>query len=489
MLLLGNSFCAANGILLGGVSTGYVPAPYSLGPSPMPTNIFDNLTSSLPDTISKITYLQTTASGYKNFLRPNLLVAALGDADFTGQMMKIADLVTENGRTQSLTMNVLRSDYMLQDVGGLVRPLQIELNTIASSFGVLSGRVSQMHSFLHSNGSNDYQFPSNSACEIIVDGFAAAVMEYGKQQQAVTKAPTTVEYEKVVVMVIQPGEKNSIDQFGLQFDLFNRHKIRTVRRSMDELTSSLSPALRSALTQDESTKKNALIFPDNDNNMVEAAVVYFRAGYAPADYSGEETWLSRLLIEKSNAIKCPDIFSHLAGTKKIQQVLASEEGKQLKQFCNGEEEFEEVRNIFAGLWGFSGDENEDKKIIDMALANPGKFVFKPQREGGGNNLYGNDLVNALKTMGGEERACYILMERIFPPEFTQTLVKGGEVVYDGDCVCELGIFGVSLRCFDNDENLLPTERRKGFIVRAKMAKTDEGGVAAGYAFLSSPILN
>ena len=155
MLLLGNSFCAANGILLGGVSTGYVPAPYSLGPSPMPTNIFDNLTSSLPDTISKITYLQTTVSGYKNFLRPNLLVAALGDADFTGQMMKIADLVTENGRTQSLTMNVLRSDYMLQNVGGLVRPLQIELNTIASSFGVLSGRVSQMHSFLHSNGSND----------------------------------------------------------------------------------------------------------------------------------------------------------------------------------------------------------------------------------------------------------------------------------------------------------------------------------------------
>lgn len=54
----------------------------------------------------------------------------------------------------------------------------------------------------------------------------------------------------------------------------------------------------------------------------EVAVVYFRAGYAPTDYSGPTEWDARLKIERSTAIKSPNIGYHLAGTKKVQQVLA-----------------------------------------------------------------------------------------------------------------------------------------------------------------------
>lgn len=34
-----------------------------------------------------------------------------------------------------------------------------------------------------------------------------------------------------------------------------------------------------------------------------------------------------------------------------------------------------------------------------AIRNPGAFVLKPQREGGGNNLYGDDVATALQTWG------------------------------------------------------------------------------------------
>lgn len=65
--------------------------------------------------------------------------------------------------------------------------------------------------------------------------------------------------------------------------------------------------------------------------MTEIAVVYFRAGYSPADYVGRKEWDARLKLERSTAIKSPSIGYHLVGTKKVQQVLAKE--GQVRSIC------------------------------------------------------------------------------------------------------------------------------------------------------------
>jgi glutathione synthase len=52
----------------------------------------------------------------------------------------------------------------------------------------------------------------------------------------------------------------------------------------------------------------------------------------------------------------------------------------------------------------------------MAVERPQDFVLKPQREGGGNNLYGEEMVHALTTMTPSELSAFILMDRIRPPE-------------------------------------------------------------------------
>lgn len=52
-------------------------------------------------------------------------------------------------------------------------------------------------------------------------------------------------------------------------------------------------------------------------------------------------------------------------------------------------------------------------MLAAAVAEPERFVLKPQREGGGNNLYGEELRAKLAT--GEGLAAYILMQRIQPP--------------------------------------------------------------------------
>ncbi len=49
----------------------------------------------------------------------------------------------------------------------------------------------------------------------------------------------------------------------------------------------------------------------------------------------------------------------------------------------------QLRQFFAGLWGLDDLSDPDTAaIVSAALADPDAFVLKPQREGGGNNLYG-----------------------------------------------------------------------------------------------------
>lgn len=50
-------------------------------------------------------------------------------------------------------------------------------------------------------------------------------------------------------------------------------------------------------------------------------MVYFRAGYEPAQYHSDVEWDARITIERSRAIKCPSIHYHLAGTKKVSSIF------------------------------------------------------------------------------------------------------------------------------------------------------------------------
>lgn len=76
-----------------------------------------------------------------------------------------------------------------------------------------------------------------------------------------------------------------------------------------------------------------------------------------------------------------------------------------------------------------------------------RFILKPQREGGGNNIYGIDIKDAiLKMKDTKERTAWILMERIWPPITKGYIVRpGGTDTPDlVDLISELGVYGVIL---------------------------------------------
>jgi glutathione synthetase len=166
---------------------------------------------------------------------------------------------------------------------------------------------------------------------------------------------------------------------------------------------------------------------------------------------------------------------HLAGSKKVQQKLA--EPGVLEKFMP--DSAAQMRKVFADLYSLDGDEGTE--AIQLALANPAGYVLKPQREGGGNNLY-SDQLKARLEQGGDLGA-FILMQRILPPSHSTLTIRNGNALRL-ETLSELGIYGSYLRVGDD----VVVNKHGGHLLRTKAATSDEGGVAAGYAVLDSPKL-
>lgn len=246
----------------------------------------------------------------------------------------------------------------------------------------------------------------------------------------------------------------------------------------------------------------------------EISVVYYRSGYAPGDYPTDDLWDLRLLIEQSTSIKCPSVALQLAGAKKVQQVLA--EPGRLEAFLGrgstssklfpppvaalSAQDAEKLRESFTALYPLD-DSPSGLQAQRLAEEHPERFVFKPQREGGGNNIYRSDIPPALAAMAerdlskkdGEprEREGYILMDLIQPPQARQSvMVRGGTGVGTrGEVVSELGVYGVAL--FGTDESggaKVLVNETVGHLLRTKGVESDEGGVAVGYSVIDNVLL-
>ena len=303
-----------------------------------------------------------------------------------------------------------------------------------------------------------------------------------------------------VLFVVQPNESNTVDQRLFEFALWKNHRIPVVRMSLAEIYE------KSSLDD-----KTGRLVIKAGGRREEVTVVYFRAGYAPSDYpSGYNTddgsgieWLARERLERSRATKCPCLGYHLAGMKKVQQELARDGAVERFFPENVGNTAQTIRTVFAGLFSLGADATEQdiNSVKDVLFrGGEGRYVLKPQREGGGYNYYGKNLAEKLKencivaeSSTGEEKDVrldaalseFILMERLFPPQQRAILLQNGQVEGAGMTISELGCFGTIVST--EDSQILHNEYG-GFLLRTKFSGVDEGGVASGFATLSSPYL-
>jgi glutathione synthetase len=308
------------------------------------------------------------------------------------------------------------------------------------------------------------QLPENPSVVGAAKALAAAHCLYPSPSQLSQQRQT------VVVMVVQPGELNTADQRHLEYQLLSAHAVPLVRMTLAEI--------RATARLDEGGVEHEqcphLLLPGGEV----ASVVYFRAGYTPKDFPTAAEWEALHLIESSAAVRCPTVPYHLSGSKKIQQVLAAP--GMVERFLDAAASAR-VRSCFTRLWGLE-DDGEAARLLELVRASPDEFVLKPQREGGGNNLWGREMLDFLATASRPQRAAFILMARIRPPSQPTAYLRDG-VVSTAECISELGVYSNYL----GDGRVVHLSEVAGHLLRTKPAHVNEGGVAAGFAGLDSPL--
>ncbi|XP_012228885.1 glutathione synthetase-like [Linepithema humile] len=431
-------------------------APFALFPSPFPREEFQNacdIQIILNNLIHKV------AHDY-DFLKETLQEITKVD-DFTKNLFEIYETIHKEGAAQKVSLGILRSDIMLdtscyEKDNKSLKPhccwKQVEINTIASGFGWLGPVATQFHKFILQELNHTAELknlPENNALQTLCSGMIEAWNLYGNSQA-------------VILFVIEDVTYNICDQRFHEFEIRRQNpNVKVIRRNLTQL----------ALTARLGSNMELIV-----SNYV-VSVVYYRCGYEPGQYHTQKEWDVRLLIERSLAIKCPSIQYHLAGTKKVQQTLAKP--GMIVRFLKDEKTAAKVKEIFTGLYSLDFDEHGNA-IAEMGISNPQRFVLKPQREGGCNNLYGTDIKNFLESVKSERaRVAWILMDRLYPPVHKNYVVKPGSDVdlETKELVSELGIFGVII---GDDKNII-INKQGGHMLRTKLAIDNEGGVATGRA--------
>ncbi|KAH1195939.1 Glutathione synthetase, chloroplastic [Glycine max] len=394
-LLVGDKSVQRSGSVPG---VGLVHAPLALLPTPFPEKQWREANELAPIFNELVDRVSLDAT----FLQESLSRTKKAD-EFTSRLLDIHSKMLQINKKEEIRLGLHRSDYMLDEKTKSL--LQIELNTISSSFAGLSNLVTELHRYILSRhgkllGLDSKRIPANNAVNQYAEALAKAWSEYNNP--------------RAVIMIVVQAEERNMDGQAI-------------------------------------------------------SVIYFRAGYTPIDYPSESEWSARILMEQSSAVKCPSISYHLVGTKKIQQELAKP--GVLERFIENKEEIAKLRKCFTGLWSL-----DDSNIVRKAIERPELFVMKPQREGGGNNIYGDDVRKALLKLqkeGSLEDAAYILMQRIFPSNSAAILMRNG-CWHKDRAISELGVFSTYLR--NKDKVIM--NKQSGYLMRTKISSSDEGGVAA-----------
>lgn len=425
--------------------------------------------------------------------------------------------VKKEGYVQPVSLGLFRSDYMLHAPSKNEPPSlrQVEFNTISSSFGGLSVLVTSLHTYLLTFPDPHFHLaypsheliqarrpergvatqlnswapasnakvnlpPDNNAVQVLQSGLLSAHNAYGSSKSQPS-------LPLCVLFLVQDHEHNIFDQLALSSN--SRFPIFRL----------LTKQILSHTSVDSDNRLRPLVYtpPSSPSARFEVTTIYLRALYAPSEYASPESWSARLHLERSAAIKCPTVLTQLAGCKKVQQVLTSTSPDHLRRLLPKVDDsvLSSLRSTFAPQYDLSPGSEGLSIALDQSRA--ASHVLKPQREGGGNNIYKTSIPGFLKSLGSTRQyASYILMELIKPPaEARNTVLRSDGSVASGNVISELGIFGACLwrqgeatagegrarlQVLHNEEG--------GYLMRTKGEENDEGGVAAGFSSLDSILL-
>ena len=442
------------------------PMPFTLLPSPFPKAKFE-------EALELQTHFNTLV--HECTMDQEFLMEALREPARSDVLIaKLLHFMMESrpfASRKRVFLNMIRADYMLHPSDTPDKSKydlkQVEINTIAAGFINIGPRAAALHRFTVdyyqglTHGTQELIQPENKASELSALALATAYNKYCEVYKSAK--PNTI-----IIFTVPPEEKeyNVFDQRPLEIRLFEEHKIRVRRVTFKYLT-------------------DAIKLGENGEMMVdgeEIAVTYFRAGYSEQFFPTENEWKVRALIEQSNTVSVPSVAAHLVTFKSIQQKLC--DTGIVEKYIKDPSVAKRIRATFAEHIALDGSKRAED-AIELVRKNPKLYVLKPNKEGGGNNYFDDDILPVIKAIENtDEMKNYILMQRLNPPDMNICLVNPSKDAYLTKGNSELGVFGFHLTVDGKVEMNL----EGGYVLRSKDYKDNECGVSSGIGYVDSPLL-
>jgi len=271
-----------------------------------------------------------------------------------------------------------------------------------------------------------------------------------------------------------------IDQLAIEMKLWSDYKIPCIRKSYHKLI-------------------NHCKLDSNTNELIiyekyKISVVYSR-GSIPADFpdpsedhksDGQDEWDVLEILQLSSAIKEP-VGYFLLSSKYIQTLWYENKDILLKYLTKKEADL--IYNHMFKQYTLDINKNKNlEKLILEIKNNSSKYVVKPQREGGGNNYFDNDIIKLFNKLGNDYSKYfeYIAMERIYPTEFEAWLLfeNGNPYEFNKKCSAEIGIFS----CYLSDGVTNYVDKVCGAYSKTRLSDATEGGICHGSGLLDSIII-
>ena len=449
-----------NGLIIKSINGGVNHIPIMLTPSPIPKNIYEKIffyQIAFNKIIDKL-------SNDQNFLEEILTPISEKDS-FVKKNLEISKKLVNYEHKQKIKLGIFRNDYLFDKKQNFL--FFTEYNTIASSMGTFSDKMKKFYSYF----SQKYTevFRKYSEKEIPLEGFNN-IEKFAESIYEAIKLAFPQQYkESIIVFIIQKKETNIFDQYSLSDELYNKYKITSKRITLEEI--------KAKCNQDENGNLTL------DSQLI--SLFYFRAGYTENDYPNEESWLGRELIELSTAIKVPDINTFLTTFKIFQYELSKPQI--LMRYCHSELIINDILRFFGGIYNIRDMSSEKvKELFSKIKAEPTKYILKPMKEGGGNNITGDKLKDIIPEEDSEISDLIknsVIVEKIESYEH-EGLVIRNEKLKVQNSISEFSIYGIIL----TNENKLIINKSVSFLVRTKDKESIEGGIIEGAGAIDIPCL-
>ena len=407
---------------------GVYHVPVSLSPSPLPKNLFGKIF------FYQIAFnkIYNKLSNDQEFLEKTLEQISSKD-NFVQKMLEISKKSLNYEKKQKIKLSFFRNDYILDKDQKFLFLKQFITNANNFDFS-FSNILLNFFNYYSEKYNKDFSKYKEANVEIPQDK-GNTIEKFSKAIIEAIKLAFPHDYTNSYVLFIVNEEQKKFDFHleNLRNELYDKHKIRSIKLLLNEVNTKLTKDEEGNLTK--------------DGNKI--SLVYFNS-IDKKDYQNEDSWKAHEFLELSNAVKLPDINTYLTSLKIYQYYLSKPDI--IMHYNHNELILNDILRFFGGVYYLPDKSKEERNdLIEKIKSEPDKYSLISSEEKTGENL--KSIINSVGDDLPDELINGIILEKYNSPEHESIILKDDNSQIE-NIISEYNIYGIILT---NENNSILNE--------------------------------